>query len=115
MAYKNNEQAQFKLKLSLQNSANRKAEKLNYGQIYIKKEDRFLEQYIYKYIDDLDIALSYRTDKLLNGDIVYIFTGLDEYNESYYVGLKYSLVLWEQLHKEKEESIIKEAKDILDG
>lgn len=88
---------------------------MNYGQIYIKKENRFLEQYIYEYINDMDIALSYRTDKLLNGDIVYIFTDLNEYNESYYIGLKYSLVLWEQLHKEKEDSIIKEAKEILNG
>lgn len=84
-----------------------------YGQIYIDKENRFLEQKIYNYIDSLDYAMSYRLDKLENGDIVYIFTDLNEYNTVNYNDLIPLIVYWKVEHKTEQEYVLTQAKNIL--
>ena len=84
-----------------------------YGQIYIKKDDRYLEQYIYNYIDDLNYSMSYITDKQANGDILYIFTDLNVWNAVNYHDIIALIVFWKVEHKTKEDSILTQAKAIL--
>ena len=57
--------------------------------------------------------MSYRLDKLENGDIVYIFTDLNEHNTVNYNDLIPLIVYWKVEHKTEQEYVLTQAKHIL--
>lgn len=82
-----------------------------YGQIIIKKNELFLEELIYKYLED-SLLRNPKKDKHKNGDVVYIYTITND-QESYFKDLIVQIAHWRIERRSIEIDIIKEVEEIL--